>query len=77
MHPQSFPIGYRFKPAEKAEADRFRFLFCGLPITVVIKNGTETQFIKTPAERVPIMTFNQRPYQGDKAIPESDYADDD
>jgi hypothetical protein len=77
MHPQSFAVRYRFKPAEKTEADGFRFFFCGFPITVVIKNGTEAQFIKTPAERVPIMTFDQRPCQRYKAIPESDYADDD
>jgi len=77
MHPQSLAVCYRFKPAEKPEADRFLPFFFGLPIAVVIKNGTEAQFIKTPAERVPIMTFDQRPCQRYKAIPESDYADDD
>jgi len=77
MHPQSLAVRYRFKVAEKPEVNRFPYIFCGLPISAVIKNGAEAQFVKTPAERIPSMTLDNRPCQRNQPIPEGDYADDD
>ena len=77
MHPQSLAVRYRFKAAKEPEADRSRSFFCGLPIAAVIKNGAEPKLIKTPSERMPLMAFDQRSCQRYKAVPESDYADDD
>jgi len=77
MHPQSLAVRYRFKAAEKPEADRFQSFFCGLPITAVIKNGAVAQFVKTPAERIPSMALDYRTGEGNQSIPENNYADDD
>jgi hypothetical protein len=77
MHPQSLAVCYRFKVTEKPKIDRFLLFFCSLPITAVIKNGTEAQFVKTPAERIPFMPFDNRPCQRNQSIPEGNNADDD